>query len=379
MKSIRLIVKTTNACNMRCKYCYNSESNYVKEVLPIERFDKLMRLLAQEYTNIAVIWHGGEPLCCGLDYFRKAMEIEKELISVMGVQIDNSVQTNGTLIDNEWVKFFVKNNWKVGVSFDGVDNDKYRQLTGKTLAALDLLKKNNVKHAVMAVVSEGYDLQANYDYFRERKLDFEFSPLFSEGAGKDLNASATFAEECNKLFDRWLFDTEGVSVRLFYAYTALAIGSPYRMCCHGSCLTKFLGISPDGTLYNCSRHSVMDYPFGNVDDMCAISEAFNSEGFYALLKGSVERRRKCKESCDLFKYCGGGCTDVAIIENGLAEIPTESCQTFRTIFTHIKAEIERVMQQQIPLDKLNPTLRKLFAQGSAVASNDPDEYDVRKI
>ena len=379
MKSIRVVIKTTNACNMRCKYCYNSESEYVKEVLPIERFDKLMRLLAQEYTTISVIWHGGEPLCCGIDYFRQAMKIEDELSSVMGVKIENSVQTNGTLINNEWIKFFTKYNWKVGVSFDGVDNDKYRQLTDKTLAALDLLKKHNVKHAVMAVVSEGYDLEANYDYFKQMGLGFEFSPLFSEGGGKDLNAAAHFAEDCNKLFDRWLFDTEGVNVRLFYAYTALAVGSPYRTCCHGSCLTKFLGISPDGTLYNCSRHSVMEYPFGNVDDMQSISEAFNSEGFYRLLKGSVERRRKCKESCDLFQYCGGGCTDAAIIENGLTEIPEQSCHTFRIIFEHIKAAIERVIADKVPLDKLNPTLRKLFAQNCAVDSSDPDEYALRKM
>ena len=376
MKSIRVIVKVTNACNLRCKYCYNSETEYNKEILPLERFEKLIRMLAKDYTHITVTWHGGEPLYCGLEYYQKAMAIMNELTLMLGVKIRNSVQTNGTLIDNKWIEFFKKNDWNVGISFDGLEHNKYRAAADKTLAALKMLKNAGIKFGTLAVVPEGYDVAANYEYFKSLGYDVEFSPLFLEGGGKDMRQEESFAKQMNDLFDKWLFDTEGVGVRTFYNYISMAVGGPYRVCSYNSCVTKFLCLAADGTIYNCSRHSVMAYPFANVDEINSSAEIFATEGFAEFLKGNVERRRKCLETCDLYDYCCGGCPDCAILENGLSNPPLKTCATFKAIFTHVKAKIEKVIADGTPLSKLNPQVKRVLASACAVGETSPENNEL---
>ena len=78
MKKVEVILKVTEACNLKCKYCYNGEE-CKKGVLSLERFEKLLLVLKTGYDNIHIIWHGGEPLCAGIEYFRKAMDIESAL------------------------------------------------------------------------------------------------------------------------------------------------------------------------------------------------------------------------------------------------------------------------------------------------------------
>ena len=70
-----IIIKPSYACNLRCKYCYNSHTKYTKEILSLERFEKLLTLLAAHYERIELVWHGGEPMSVGLDYYKKAVEI----------------------------------------------------------------------------------------------------------------------------------------------------------------------------------------------------------------------------------------------------------------------------------------------------------------
>ena len=130
MKKVEVILKVTEACNLKCKYCYNG-CEVSKEVLSLERFKKLLLVLKTGYDHIHIIWHGGEPLCAGIDYFRKAMDIERKVNIEQSVIIENSIQTNATLINNEWIKFFNEHNFRVGISFDGINNDKYRAQSEK--------------------------------------------------------------------------------------------------------------------------------------------------------------------------------------------------------------------------------------------------------
>lgn len=367
MKSLTLIVKVTDGCNMRCKYCYNSDSGYTSPVLPLEKLEKLLSVLATEFNEISVVWHGGEPLIAGMDYFARALEIENTIAKrCSSLKFTNSVQTNGTLINAKWAKFFKQNNFNPGISFDGLNNDKYRGNTEKTLAAIKLLKKHNVPFGCMSVVADDeFDLRANYDYFAKLGVGVEFSPVFAEGVGKNAKQNTEkFASDLISLFDFWLTDTKGVAVRTFASYLSMALGQNRRICANCSCIGKFLSISPDGKLYNCNRYSVRQYPFADVDDVQIIKDIFGGEKFVEFLKGSIERRNKCKSTCDLFDACNGGCSDCAMIENGLTEIPQNSCYLFKTVYRHIKQAADKLVTQQPPLNTLNPTVAKILINGT---------------
>ncbi len=364
MKKISVILKVTNKCNLRCKYCYNSTTGYGDKVLPLEYFEKLLNLLVAKYDTIQLMWHGGEPLCAGLEYFQKAMEIEQKVRYDYQVTITNSVQTNATLINKDWIKFLKANDFSIGLSFDGINNEKYRQQTDKVLQAMKLLKRENLKFGCVAVVADDdYDLLANYKWFAQNNTGFDFNFVFPEGNAKDLpiTSAKSFADKMCDLFDYWLYDKNGVNIRTFSFYINMSLGGCARICSHISCHTKYLGLCPDGTLQNCGRESVAQYPFGNIQDINSIDEAFCSKGALELIKGSVVRRNKCKDSCEFFSLCQGGCVDCAIWDGGVENIPETACLIFRTIYTKVRDTFRTIMEKNIPLTELNPAVKHIIS------------------
>ena len=382
MKKVEVILKVTDTCNLRCTYCYNSEKEYKPNCVSLERFEKLLTMLLTGYNLIHIIWHGGEPLCAGMEFFKQAMLVEKKVTLRSGVKIENSIQTNGTLINDEWIKFFKQNDFRVGISFDGVNNEKYRQQTDKTLKAMQKMRKAGLDFSCLAVVADDeYSLKDNYHFFADKKISFDFSRMFSEGAAKDMpqTQAKKYADQLNELFDEWLYDTDGVSVRTFAFYINMAVGGKFRVCNCSSCHGKYVSMYPDGMLYNCGREGLSAYPFGNIDDIDNVSQMFNSDGAEQLLKGSVERRNKCKSTCEFFALCQGGCADIAIMEKGLSNIPEDYCYVFKTVYTHVRDRITDVINRQVPLSELNPTIKSVLAKsltqmGGTMQSEITDSY-----
>ena len=361
MNRINLIVKPTDFCNLRCKYCYNSYAEYNKRVLPLEDFEKMARLVAKTYDEIVIIWHGGEPSSVGLDYYRKAMEIEKAISFDQGTKFDNRMQSNGTLFNEEWAEFIKKNGFKIGISFDGVHNDTYRGGTNKTLNSMELFKKHGIKFCSMSVVVDGdYDLITNYEFFKERRIPIEFSYMIPEGAGKNMKqlSAEQYAEASIKLFDHWLHDLEGVSIRTFISNINLALGGHALICTCTSCHGKYLCINSDGKIYNCSRQSIHDYCIGDIHEIEKVEDCFSSEGFKELLRGSIKRRNVCKETCELFGICQGGCADIAICEGSLDKPPEYSCYIFKTLFAHVKKTMAEIFESKTSLATLNHFVRE---------------------
>lgn len=365
MRKVEVILKVTEACNLKCKYCYNGTESRKTEVLSLTRFEKLLNVLKTGYDKISIVWHGGEPLLAGPDYFRQAFDIEKRLALNGSVIIENNIQTNGTLINNAWIRFFKENDVRVGISFDGTSNDKYREQTDKVLKAMKSLKNAGLRFGCNAVVADDeYSLKDNYEFFKSQGLGFDFSMVLGEGGAKDSLSvsSAVFADKMVKLFDEWIYDTDGVSVRTFAAYLAMASGGKFRVCSNCSCIMKYLSVSPDGTIYNCGRASLKAYPFGNIDEIDNVSQIFSSKGALELISGSIKRREKCKSGCEFFNVCAGGCSDVAATENGLENPPTNYCYVFKTVYGHVKDVLDEILQNSTPLSKLNPTVKTVLAK-----------------
>ena len=105
MKKVQLILKVTNGCNLRCKYCYNGGKHFKEGIMGPEIVDKAISLF-DGFDCIQVIFHGGEPMLGGLSFYQKVLEIEDYYTAKRGVLFDNVVQTNATLINDKWLSFF---------------------------------------------------------------------------------------------------------------------------------------------------------------------------------------------------------------------------------------------------------------------------------
>ena len=169
-------------CNLRCKYCYYLEKNKLynntrKQVLSDELLEKFIKeyIEAQTTPEVLFTWHGGETLMRPISFYRRALELQRTY--ARGRAIDNSIQTNATLLTDEWCRFFKENNFLVGVSIDGPQefHDEYRRTAGggptfrQVMRGIDLLNKHGVEWNALAVVN---DFNADYplEFYQKHRL-----------------------------------------------------------------------------------------------------------------------------------------------------------------------------------------------------------------
>jgi uncharacterized protein len=243
-------------------------------------------------------------------------------------------------------------------------------MTDKVIASMNLMKHNGMGVSCLAVVADDdYDIVENYKYFASQGIPVEFSYLFMEGSAKNLHplSPEAYVRKYKELIDYWFTDTNGVGVRLIETYVAMSLGNYFRICSNSSCHGKYLSIWPNGDIYNCARNSMSAYPFGNINSIDSYGDIWKSSGFAALLKGSIERRAKCKESCDYFAECAGGCADCAISEGSLNTPPAFSCYCFRNIYPYIKEKVEAIKANAIALNDCNPSLKKTLVRCMSVS------------
>ena len=375
MKSATLILKVTNACNLRCKYCYNAATMFNRPVIDPAKVDKMIGILAP-FDTLHIIFHGGEPLMGGIDFFEKVMRIEEKYYAIRGTKFTNSVQTNGTLIDGKWISFFKKHDFHVGVSFDGIYNDKYRGSTEKVVEAIKRLKKEKLLGGVIAVASDPeYDVDANYEYLKKLGAPLDFNFVFPEGNARsiDLLTNESYTEQILKLFDKWVHDKDGVPVRSLGILCHQALDRNVNLCSNGSCIGNFFCIDAEGTIYGCGREEMKNYAYGNIDSISSIEDIHKSEGFRKILVGSIRRRDNCSKTCAYYSECRGGCTDDAIL-NGDIEHPNEEwCKQYRTLYSHVKETLEQIKSENVDLSTLNPCFTRILIKATGLPEENADE------
>jgi uncharacterized protein len=150
--NITVIMKPTNQCNLRCKYCYHADNGYDKEKMTDQVLEKAIAVTAPFFKRVEYNWHGGEPLIMGLDFYERVLYYQKKYRQGPEHHIINTMQTNGTLITQETAEFIKKYGFGIGLSFDGPFNDQTRGKTDYTLNAYDLLKQIDKRHGTISVI-----------------------------------------------------------------------------------------------------------------------------------------------------------------------------------------------------------------------------------
>jgi len=288
--------------------------------------------------HLHLIWHGGEPLLVGSTFYREIIEIENEYSS--RIKITNSIQSNGTLLNQEFASILYSAGFQIGFSFDGTTNDVTRGNTDLTLRGINIARLNNQRISIIKVMlKEDLDnIRSIYSYFKSMNADVKMNPLFRCELVSDgmLYNASQYVAAMRELFCEWICD-DACSIRVdpLETYIALLTGKGNRDCSHGSCLTKFLSINHNGEVYPCSRYFPPDFSFGNISNIGSISDVFSSSGFIKIVSSAIERRKSCSEQCDYFQYCQGGCNHDAFIEGSIEETGFFSCLVFKGLFGYI--------------------------------------------
>lgn len=347
--AVGILIMPTDYCNMNCLYCFNMrKTNSEKEIMSEEMLYKIMKSIVPYFDRIRFIWHGGEPLSAGIDFYKTAVQYQNKFAE--DVDICNSLQSNMMLFTDDYINFFIKNNFKIGASYDLSANDVTRR---NSQAAVDTIRKVNVQGLKTAVISvvNNYNIQhliEDYEWCKNENLSYTLNVYQTNKENRRCNELAidekVYIEKICDFFDYWMEDDScNISIRYFNTFVDFIILNIRSLCCYNSCLGRHLAILNDGRVFACNRDFPDEYCFGNINDYNSdIRRAFDSEGFARLLKATVERRDNCK-TCEIFHFCGGGCVSNAILDGDISLNMGYNCTVLIPIFKHIERNLKQVI------------------------------------
>ena len=342
-KPLYVMLKPAGAhCNLACKYCYYLEKNKLyptaqRHLMSDEMLEQFTReyIEAQTMNQVLFTWHGGEPLLRSIDFYRKAISLQQKYAG--GRRIDNVIQTNGTLLTDEWCEFFAQNHWLVGISIDGPqpDHDHYRLTAAgkpswkKVMQGIKLLKKHGVEWNAMAVVNAynvNHPLEL-YRFFKENGCQFlQFTPIverltrhedgrtLASLADKDeisLSEASVAPEQRGyflcAIFDEWVRKDVGrIFVEIFDCTLANWMGISPGICAYSKECGHAGVMEHNVDVYSCDHFVFPEYKLGNIRDHSLIDMLYGEQQqeFSRLKHSSLPRQ--CKE-CDMEFACHGEC------------------------------------------------------------------------
>lgn len=342
-------------CNLRCSYCYYLDK---KDLYPDDKqfvmSDTLLEKFIEEYINsqtmpqVLFTWHGGETLMRNIDFYKKAIALQKKY--ARGRQIDNALQTNGTLLTDEWCRFFKENNFLIGISIDGPQqfHDKYRKTKDKrpsfyrVMKGIELLKKHEVEFNIMAVVND-YNVNHPldfYNFFKSLDTPFiQFSPIVEKIDGIVAPWSVPSDEWGDfliSIFDEWVKQDVGhIYVQMFDAALANWAGVAPGVCifakeCGHAGVMEF-----NGDVYACDHFVFPEYKVGNIYSDSLMEMMYSQKQ----INFGKDKYQTLPQQCNHCKYkfaCWGECPKNRIIESKDGEPGLNYlCEGYYKFFDHI--------------------------------------------
>ena len=363
MKRITITVKPTNGCNMRCKHCYHAEEGYNDLIMDVAYAKKMMDVALREYSRVKLVFHGGEPTMWGIDNFKDVLNYQDELIKKHPeVEFSNMIQTNGLLLDDEWIKLLKQYNFTVGISYDGPHNSDLREKSTQIYNAMKKMQAANLPFGVLCVETQKSinHLEETYEWFKKEGFNFRVLALFMSGTAKnnpDLELNIDdYVLNLSKMYKKWLYDKNcNISMRTFEDLLKVS-DKLYCIQYGGSCIYNRICINPNGDIYPCGRPYTEDFVLGNILTLEKISDAYKTPAYQNIVEISKERIKQCKESCKFYGVCKGGCVSSAILEGTFDKINNTTCVRAKKLLssiTKINQEIYTKYDNKIELDLLN--------------------------
>lgn len=385
-----------SVCNLACDYCYYLEkSNLYKDISKHVMSDELLEKFIREYiqaqtmSSVLFTWHGGETLMRPLSFYKRVMELQKRYAG--GRNIENCIQTNGTLLTDEWCEFFRANNWLVGVSVDGPQefHDEYRRNRQgkpsfvKVMQGIRLLNKHGVEWNALAVVNDfngDYPLDF-YHFFKEIDCHYiQFTPIVERIKRRaDGRYLATPLDEGEKLadfsvspeqwgnflctiFDEWVRNDVGnFYIQLFDSTLANWVGEQPGVCtlakqCGHAGVMEF-----NGDVYSCDHFVFPEFKLGNIREKSLVEMMYGEkqQQFGRMKQDSLPTQ--CRE-CEFLFACNGECpknrfTQTASGESGLNYLCAGYYQFFRHAAPYMDYMKKEFLAQRAPANVMEAIRR----------------------
>ncbi|OGV53221.1 MAG: anaerobic sulfatase maturase [Lentisphaerae bacterium GWF2_52_8] len=321
-----LLVKPASyCCNLRCAYCFYLKKSEVFGEGCLKMDDHVLSVMMQKFMALrmpvsSIGWQGGEPTLMGLDFFRRAVALQKQFASP-GQRIANALQTNGTLLDDEWGAFLHENLFLVGISLDGPPdmhnlNRVWADGRGShedVLRGMNVLRRNKVEFNVLTLVSSANQDHplAIYKYLKELGVMYHqyIECVEFDGNGTLMPFSVApekWGEFLCTIFDEWYkSDVRAVSVRLFDSILVKILDGYPNLCMLGSDCRQYFVVEYNGDIFPCDFHVKMEWRLGNI-----VKDEFKTLMASPSYREFGARKHKLNQQCATCEYlslCAGCC------------------------------------------------------------------------
>lgn len=358
-REFQVFVKPVGArCNLACSYCYYLEKTGMVTPppggrMPDEMLDKYIRqhIEASTEPEIFFSWHGGEPMLAGLDFYRKAVTIQ-EVHMPPGRTIRNGIQTNGTLITEEWGRFLRDENFYVGISLDGPE--KYHNINrispgskgtfADVMRGLETIRQFDVPHEFLCVVSDDnvQDPLSIYRFFRDLGAQYiSFLPLVEKSAEVQGEVSrrsvkpTDFGKFLTAIFDEWIErDIGSLKIQIFEEALRAAFRQEHTLCIFKPVCGAVPVVEANGDFFSCDHFVTDEHRIGNINDatLASLLDHPRQKAFGEVKWSSLPYY--CLD-CDVLDMCNGECP-----KNRFTITPTGEpglnylCEGYRNFFNH---------------------------------------------
>jgi uncharacterized protein len=369
-----------SACNLACRYCYYLDKADLYSRRQAKMPPEVLERYVERYISscsspvVTFVWHGGEPLLAGLEYFRLAMKLQQRYAG--GKKIENALQTNGRLVTQEWCQFFRAHGFLVGVSIDGPQDihDACRCTAGgqpsfeKVMRAVELMSRLRVEYNTLSVVSRLSEGRGAEVYRFLKSIGSRFMQLLpalehtvSVGAGRreaivspgvagshlaPWSVSAQgFGEFMRDIFDEWVVaDVGRYYVQLFDAALAQWVGAPPGLCTLAETCGAALVVEHNGDVYSCDHFVYPEHKLGNLmhDDLTAMLSSPQQ------FKFGVDKRNGLPRECLRCRYyfaCRGECPKHRFALSADGERNKNAlCEGYKLFFAHVEPYMQQMAE-----------------------------------
>lgn len=383
MHPIHLMPKPAGSmCNLNCAYCYYLEKKHLyAQTARQEMSDALLEKYIKEYIalqpsdNVLFTWHGGEPLIRPMAFYEKALRLQEKHAN--GKLIENALQTNGTLLTENWCKFLKNNNFLVGISIDGTEemHDRYRVAKSgrgtwkQVMRGVELLRRFAVDWNALAVVND-YNAHYPTEFYRFFKsIDcayLQFTPiverfhrhpdgrlLASPIEGLTTAEMAPFSVGAKDwgnflcgVFDEWIkTDVGSTFVQIFDSTLAGWMGVPGGLCTMAATCGHATAIEHNGDVFSCDHYVFPEFKLGNLNKQTLAEMLYSEEQ----VEFGANKRKLLTAQCRACEWrfaCNGDCprTRIAASENGEMGHPY-LCEGWKHYFAHVAPAMDFMKQQ----------------------------------
>jgi len=356
-QSFTIIIQTTSSCNLNCSYCYCQENRDNSNNVTFETFrtclSKIDDFLDTHY-EICILFHGGEPLLLGVQFYEHVFKFLKEDLRH---SYHTGIQTNLTLLNEQFIQLFQENNCRIGTSLDG--HESYHNFHRKfgngkgsyenVIEKIKVLQEKGIRYGIVSVIND-YSVQSPtefYSFLKEHpNTPFRLNPMFVVKNGRIYAVNPeTFGEFLIRVYDLWIADEQPPKIETFEEIIKKLLDKNGSTVCTflPDCTQAFVTLDWNGDVYPCCHFvGKSEFCYGNLLES-TFSQIASTNIRSRISQRAVEAEKLCR-GCDFHEICFAGCMANTLIDINLKDY---FCNSYKIIFKYINNSLEELLIKRV--------------------------------